>query len=103
MISVITAIEAPNRVGGLIRLNRQLHEKGGMPFEHIIVVDGNKETYWATDDDITRASVEIYLDKPDTVNYIVLQEYIKLGQRVKAFSVDAWISGTSAARTRARS
>jgi alpha-L-fucosidase len=54
--------------------------------------DGNNGTYWTTNDDITRGSIEIYLDKADTLNYLVLQEYIKLGQRVKSFTVDAWIA-----------
>lgn len=54
------------------------------------LTDGNKETYWATDDNITRASVEISLNKAREVKYILLQEYIKLGQRVKSFTVEVW-------------
>jgi alpha-L-fucosidase len=54
--------------------------------------DGNRETYWATDDDITNASIEVQLDQSRAVKYIVLQEYIKLGQRIKSFTVDAWIN-----------
>lgn len=55
--------------------------------------DGNKETYWATDDNITTAVVEIDLGQQRTVKYLILQEYIKLGQRIKSFTVDAWING----------
>ncbi len=58
------------------------------------VTDGNKETYWATDDDQNTGSLEIDLGKETSVKYIVLQEYIKLGQRVKAFSVDIWREGS---------
>ena len=54
------------------------------------VTDGNKDTYWATDDNVTTGSVEITFDKVHLVNYMVLQEYIKLGQRVKTFTVEAW-------------
>jgi alpha-L-fucosidase len=61
-------------------------------FSSANTTDGNNETYWTTNDDITRGSIEIYLDKPGTLNYLVLQEYIKLGQRVKSFTVDAWIA-----------
>lgn len=57
-------------------------------------VDGNRDTYWATDDDITKASVTIDLGKPVIFNRFLVQEYIRLGQRVKAFSVDAMIDGT---------
>jgi alpha-L-fucosidase len=54
------------------------------------LTDGNKNTYWATDDNITKANVEIQLRKKVLVKYILLQEYIKLGQRVQSFTVEAW-------------
>src|SRR5664279_1481779 len=56
-------------------------------------IDGNKETYWATDDDVTNASLTIDLDKPTTFNRFLVQEYIRLGQRVKAFTVEALVDG----------
>ncbi len=52
------------------------------------ITDGNKETYWATDDSVMTGSFEIDLGKISTVKYILLQEYIKLGQRVKSFTVE---------------
>jgi alpha-L-fucosidase len=57
------------------------------------VTDGDKETYWATDDDITTASLEIDLGKTVPVKYVLLQEYIKLGQRVKSFTIEVWKDG----------
>lgn len=57
------------------------------------ITDGNKKTYWATDDQVTAASVEINLAKSSLVKYILLQEYIKLGQRVKSFTVEVWKDG----------
>ena len=57
------------------------------------ILDGDKETYWSTDDEVTAGSVEIDLGKPVIVKYILLQEYIKLGQRVKAFTVEVWKDG----------
>ncbi len=57
------------------------------------LTDGNAATYWATDDDKTTGSFTVTLPANSTVQYIVLQEYIKLGQRVKAFSVEAWQDG----------
>ena len=57
------------------------------------LTDNNPETYWATDDGEIESSVEIELAKRHEINYIVLQEYIKLGQRVKAFAVEAWMAG----------
>jgi len=56
-------------------------------------IDGNKDTYWATDDNIISASLTIDLGKATTFNRFLVQEYIKLGQRVKAFTVEAFIDG----------
>ena len=57
------------------------------------VVDGNKNTYWATADDVKTADLEFTFDKPTAVNRILLQEYIPLGQRVKGFTVEAKVDG----------
>jgi len=57
------------------------------------LVDGNGETYWATDDTQTTGSVEIDLGKSVKAKYIVLQEYIQLGQRVKSLLIEAWSGG----------
>jgi alpha-L-fucosidase len=54
------------------------------------ITDLNKNTYWATDDGVTNGDLEINLGKKVTVKYILLQEYIRLGQRVKSFTVEAW-------------
>ncbi|MCB0476363.1 MAG: alpha-L-fucosidase, partial [Flavobacteriaceae bacterium] len=51
------------------------------------VLDGDYNTYWATDDSETRASLTIDFGKTIQFNRIVLQEYITLGQRVKSFSI----------------
>jgi alpha-L-fucosidase len=56
-------------------------------------IDDSKETYWATDDDVTKASLTIDLGKPAMFNRFLVQEYIRLGQRVKAFTVDAFVDG----------
>jgi alpha-L-fucosidase len=54
------------------------------------VTDDNKDTYWATDDNVTTGGLELKLPGLTPVKYIVLQEYIKLGQRVKTFNVEVW-------------
>ncbi len=58
-----------------------------------LVTDADPETYWTTDDEVKTGSLEVSLDKPAEINYILIQEYIKLGQRVKEFRVEAWIDG----------
>ncbi len=51
--------------------------------------DGNKQTYWATDNEVKAASLTFELAEAKDVNRLLLQEYIALGQRVKAFTVEA--------------
>ena len=55
--------------------------------------DGNPETYWATSDNITSAAIVLDLVTETEINRILLQEYIKLGQRVQEFKVEAFING----------
>ena len=59
-------------------------------YEASNVTDGNKETYWATNDEITSGSLVINLKSKKPVKFILLQEYIRLGQRVKNFTVSIW-------------
>jgi len=53
-------------------------------------IDADKESYWATDDSVTEASLIVEFDKPKTFDCIMVQEHIALGQRIEAFSVDVW-------------
>ena len=66
------------------------HRGDADAFSPQMAIDQNPETYWTTDDAVRTAHIEIDLGKPQTVKYIQLQEYIKLGQRVKSFKVEAW-------------
>jgi alpha-L-fucosidase len=56
--------------------------------------DDDPETYWATNDGVFEASIELDFGKPVEVNTVLIQEYIPLGQRVRSFSVDAYIKDT---------
>jgi len=54
------------------------------------VIDNRRETFWATDDEVRTAELVLQL-KPDvTFNVVRLREYLPLGQRVEAFTVDVW-------------
>jgi alpha-L-fucosidase len=57
------------------------------------LTDGRSDTYWATDDSVHTAEIDITFVKEEKVKYILLQEYIQLGQRVKSFSADVWKNG----------
>ena len=67
---------------------------GARKYNGAKTTDGDKNTYWATDDGVVKASLEIELgDEPVEFNRILIQEYIRLGQRVKNFSVEAFVEG----------
>ncbi|WP_295716964.1 alpha-L-fucosidase [Mucilaginibacter sp.] len=57
------------------------------------LVDNDRYSYWATDDKVTAANVVIDLHAPKTFNVMRLRENIKLGQRIEALEVDAYING----------
>jgi alpha-L-fucosidase len=65
----------------------------GKEFAASNINDGNPETYWATDDYQTAAELIIDLDSETEVNRIVVQEYIKLGQRIQKYKVSALSGG----------
>ncbi|HVU94855.1 MAG TPA: alpha-L-fucosidase [Puia sp.] len=56
-------------------------------------IDGKGDTYWATDDGVTSASMTLDFGTPTRFNRWMAQEYIRLGQRVKAFTVEALVDG----------
>lgn len=55
-----------------------------------MAVDDDEETYWTVDDDVTNASLQVEFDTPEDIHYVVIQEHIRLGQRVRAFDVEVW-------------
>lgn len=52
------------------------------------LTDSQDGSYWATDDGITTGTLDIEFSDEREVNYLVLSEYLPLGQRVKRFSVE---------------
>lgn len=60
----------------------------GCRFSVSKVNDGDPDTFWATDDDYPYGTVSFSMDKPVTINFVLIQEYVKLGQRVKSFHLE---------------
>lgn len=56
-------------------------------------IDHNPETYWATDDNVTKASLTIEFGRPTEFNRFLAEEYIALGQRVRRFALEAYVDG----------
>ncbi|MEG2728553.1 MAG: alpha-L-fucosidase [Mucinivorans sp.] len=65
----------------------------GSDFTADKVNDGNWDTYFATSDSVVHADITFAFNAPTTINRLMLQEYIPLGQRVKSFSVDYFAHG----------
>jgi alpha-L-fucosidase len=57
------------------------------------LTDDDPATYWATDDEVTKASVDVELHSPAAVDHVVLKEHIELGQRVRGWSLAARVDG----------
>lgn len=70
-------VEADNVRGG----------EGRFKAQNLLSDDYDK--YWAVDDDVTAVSFIVRLPEARTINRVQLQEYIPLGQRVSAFTIDA--------------
>jgi len=57
------------------------------------LTDNDRYSYWATEDAVTTPQLLVDLGKPATFNVIRLRENIKLGQRISAFRVEAFVDG----------
>lgn len=55
--------------------------------------DGDFNTYWTTPDGQLQASVELDFGKTVSFNRLLIQEFVNLGQRVKAFSLEKAVNG----------
>jgi alpha-L-fucosidase len=54
------------------------------------LLDGNRDSYWATDDTVCTPELSAEFDRPVRFNVIRLREAIQLGQRIGAFALDVW-------------
>ena len=106
-----------NTVNELVKLGKMLHERLAVPvhgldetteakdyakdatievsatrtggkYEAANLTDGDKETYWAVNDDQLGATITLTWETPQAIRYLVMQEPIKLGQRIKEFKIE---------------
>ena len=57
------------------------------------LLDNNTDTFWATEDSVKTPSLTIDFEKPTLFNRFMIQEHIRLGQRIKSFTVEAFTDG----------
>ena len=74
--SDIKRVEASNERGGARR------------FAAAKVLDGQKDTYWATDDSVRQASITLTFRQPQKLYTLSLREPIQLGQRLSRYVVE---------------
>lgn len=76
------------------RVTASAYRGNSKTYSPVNLTDSNSETYWTTDDDVIVSFVELEFPEPKEVRYVLLQEYIKLGQRVRSFDVEVWKDGS---------
>ena len=54
------------------------------------VLDGNRDTYWTTDDHVVTPTLTLDLGRPISFNVVRLREHLPLGQRVISIKIDMW-------------
>lgn len=59
------------------------------------LTDNDKDTYWAANDGDLQATITMEWDTEQSLYYVMLMEYIKLGQRVKSFTIETSTDGSS--------
>ena len=54
------------------------------------VLDGNRGTYWATDDRVLTPTLTFDFGRPISFNVVRIREYLPLGQRIESIKIDIW-------------
>ncbi len=75
----------------------------GANFNKTLLKDGDRYTYWATDDDVHDATIEIDLTEAFPINLIQIQENIKLGQRVENATIESFENGVWVEKAKVKS
>ena len=82
-----------NNLAVSARLSASNVRGGKRQFSARNLVDGDRATYWATDDAEKTPQLVVDFASAQQVAVIRLREAIELGQRISAFAIDAWQDG----------
>ena len=84
---------AANLAIGAKMVASNVRGKNNIKYGPQYLLDGNRYSYWATDNQVKTPQVVFNLSGVKNFNVIRLRENIKLGQRIKGVTVDAWLNG----------
>lgn len=59
-------------------------------FSPLNLIDGERKTYWTTDDEIVNPELILEFNKLVVFNIVKLEEFTPLGQRVGSWAMDLW-------------
>ncbi len=62
-------------------------------FSPQMISDGDYDTYFATDDEVTSTIIEVDLGNVEEIDGFIIQEYIPLGQRIDGYTIQCKIDG----------
>lgn len=82
----------PARLPGA-KTSGSAHRGNDPQYAAAMATDGKDDTYFATDDAVTTATLEVEFGKTLTPAGFILQEYIPLGQRVDGYSIECRVDG----------
>jgi len=82
-----------NLAGGASLIPSNVRGRNFKKFGPKYLLDKDRYSYWATDDNIKTPNLIIDLHVDKKFDIIKLRENIKLGQRIEEFAVDAFIDG----------
>jgi alpha-L-fucosidase len=100
---ILDATFARDLAAGAKSSASQARGSGDPRFQPGNVIDGKRDTYWATDDAVTTPELVLDLGRETTFNVVRVREYLPLGQRVEAFALDQWRDGAWSEFARATS
>jgi alpha-L-fucosidase len=90
---ILDATFATNLAAGSRLAASNVRGGGARQFAPQNVLDGERNTYWSTDDAVTSAELVLDLGRPIAFNVVSLREWLPLGQRIEAFALDQWKDG----------
>jgi alpha-L-fucosidase len=71
----------------------RVSNKRSKSYKGMFVLDGIIDSYWATQDTVKSAVINLTWSSDQTFDLIKMREYIPLGQRIDSVEVDAMING----------